>query len=141
MQQATQRPAPQPDEVSAPFFDGAAGGRLMLQHCPACDHWCFPVRERCPHCLAPGLTWRPASGRATLYTFAVMHQVMHPGFAAEVPYNVCQVDLDEGVRMVANVVGLPNDALRIGMKLEAVFEPAGDGVRIPRFRPAGAEPR
>ncbi len=70
-----------------------------------------------------------------------MHQVMHPGFAAEVPYNVCQVDLEEGVRVVANVVGLPNGALRIGMTLEAVFEPAGDGVRIPRFRSAVGEAR
>lgn len=141
MQQATPRPVPQPDDISAPFFDGAARGQLMLQHCSACGRWCFPVRERCPHCLAAGLAWRPGSGRATLYTFAIMHQVMHPGFAAEVPYNVCQVDLEEGVRMVANVVGLPNGALRIGMDLEAVFEPAGDGVCIPRFRPAGGEAR
>ena len=140
MQQTTPGTVPEPDDISAPFFDDAAPGRLMLQHCSTCGRWCCPVRERCPHCLAAGLAWRPASGRVTLYTIAIMHQVMHPGVAAEAPYNACQVDLEEGVRMVANVVGLPNGASRIGMDLQAVFESAGDGVRIPRFRRAGGQP-
>ena len=143
MSQAIARPVPVPDDISAPFFDGATRGALMLQHCGACGRWSFPVRERCPHCMAGGLGWRQASGRGTLYTFAIMHQVMHPGFASEVPYNVCQVDLDEGVRMVANVVGLAGRALRIGMRLEAVFEAGGEaggeGVHVPRFRPLDGE--
>ena len=130
------RPIPIPDELSAPFFDGARDGRLMLQHCQSCDRWSFPVRERCPHCLAAPLSWRAAGGRGTLYTFAIMHQVMNPGFAAEGPYNVCQIDLDEGVRMVANIIGVANDQLQIGMKLQAVFEDVGEGVAIPKFRPA-----
>lgn len=129
------KPVPVPDEISAPFFEGARAGRLMLQHCGACGRWSFPVRERCPHCLAAALEWRAASGRGTLYTFAIMHQVMNPGFAGDVPYNVAQVDLAEGVRMVANVTGVANDRLRVGMALEAVFETVGDGVSIPKFRP------
>jgi uncharacterized protein len=136
MSQATSKPIPIPDEISAPFFDGAREGRLMLQHCPSCAGWSFPVRERCPHCFAAGLQWRQASGRGTLYTFAIMHQVMNPGFAASVPYNVCQIDLEEGVRMIANVIGISNDALRIGMKLEAVFEDLGETIHVPKFRPA-----
>ena len=63
-----------------------------------------------------------------------MHQVMNPGFADQVPYNVSQIDLEEGVRMVSNVVGVANDALRIGMKLEVCFEDVGDNIRIPKFR-------
>ncbi|MGE0416235.1 MAG: Zn-ribbon domain-containing OB-fold protein [Acetobacteraceae bacterium] len=135
MSQTVTRPVPIPDDISAPFFDGARQGRLMLQHCTACGKWSFPVRERCPHCFAASLEWRAASGRGTLYTYAIMHQVMNPGFAADVPYNVSQVDLEEGVRMVSNVVGVPNDQLRIGMKLEAVFEDVGENVSIPKFRP------
>jgi len=131
------KPVPVPDDFSAPFFEGARHSRLMLQHCTACGAWSFPVRERCPRCFATKLEWRQASGRATLYTFTVMHQVMNPGFASSVPYNVAQVDLEEGVRMTSNVVGIANDALRIGMRLEAVFEDAGENVRIPKFRPAG----
>ena len=137
MSQTASKPVPVPDEISAPFFNGAREGKLMLQHCTACGAWSFPVRERCPHCFAAKLEWRQASGRGTLYTFTIMHQVMNPGFASAVPYNVAQIDLEEGVRMTSNiVVGIPNDALRVGMKLEAVFDDVGDNVRIPKFRPA-----
>ena len=135
MSQTAAKPAPVPDEISAPFFNGARENRLILQHCTGCDGWSWPVRERCPHCFAAKLEWRQASGRGTLYTFTIMHQVMNPGFASAVPYNVAQVDLDEGVRMTSNVIGIANDALRIGMRLEALFEDVGDGVRIPKFRP------
>ena len=135
MSQAISKPVPVPDELSAPFFDGARQGRLMLQHCTGCDRWSWPVRERCPHCFAPKLVWRQASGRGTLYTFTIMHQVMNPGFASAVPYNVAQVDLAEGVRVTSNIVGTGNDALQIGMNLEAVFEDVGEGVSIPKFRP------
>ena len=138
MSQTVARPVPVPDEISAPFFTGARNGKLMLQHCAACGQWSFPVRERCPQCLAAKLEWRAASGRGTLYTFAIMHQMMNPGFAADMPYNVSQIDLDEGVRMVANITGVANDQLRIGMKVEAVFEDVGDGVSIPKFRPVAA---
>ncbi len=68
-----------------------------------------------------------------------MHQVMNPGFAASVPYNVSQIDLEEGVRMVSNIVGVANADLRIGMKLEAFFDDVGEGVRVPKFRPATGE--
>jgi uncharacterized OB-fold protein len=130
------KPVPIPDEISAPFFDGAREGRLMLQHCPSCDGWSFPVRERCPHCFAAGLTWRAASGLGTLYTFTIMHQVMNPGFAGSVPYNVSQIDLDEGVRMICNVIGIDNAQLRPGMRVQAVFEAVSDTVTLPKFRPA-----
>jgi uncharacterized OB-fold protein len=135
MSQTIAKPIPVPDAISAPFFDGARDGRLMLQFCTGCRRWSFPVRERCPHCFAASLEWRQSSGRGSLYTFAVMHQVMNPGFASSVPYNVAQVDLAEGVRMVSNVIGIDNDALRVGMPLEVVFEDVGDNVRIPKFRP------
>jgi uncharacterized OB-fold protein len=135
MSQTATKPVPVPDEISAPFFKGAREGKLMLQHCSGCERWSFPVRERCPHCFAARLEWRQASGRGTLYTFTVMHQVMNPGFASAVPYNLAQVDLEEGVRMVSNVVGIRNDALRVGMKLEAVFEDVGESVSLPKFRP------
>lgn len=135
MSEAVTKPVPIPDSISAPFFDGARQGRLMLQCCGACGKWSFPVRERCPHCFAAKLEWRQASGRGTLYTFAIMHQVMNSGFAGAVPYNIAQIDLEEGVRMTSNVVGIPNNALKIGMKLEAIFEDVGQDVSLPKFRP------
>ncbi len=135
MSQTTGKPVPVPDEISAPFFAGARDGKLMLQHCSACERWSFPVRERCPHCLAAGLVWRQAKGQGSLYTFTIMHQVMNPGFASAVPYNIAQVDLVEGVRMTSNVIGIGDDGLRVGMALEVVFEDVGENVRLPKFRP------
>src|ERR1700728_282561 len=135
MSQAASKPTPVPDEISAPFFHGAREGRIMLHHCTACNQRSFPVRERCPHCFAAKLAWRQASGRGSLYTFTIMHQVMNPGFASAAPYNVAQVDLVESVRMTSNIIGVGNDALRIGMLLEVVFEDVGEQVSIPKFRP------
>jgi uncharacterized protein len=62
---------------------------------------------------------------------------MNPGFASAVPYNIAQIDLEEGVRMTSNIVGISNEALRIGMKLQVVFEDASKNVSLPKFRPAG----
>lgn len=66
MSQTVGRPIPVADELSAPFFDGAREGRLMLQHCTACDRWSFPVRERCPHCFAAKLEWQARDAAACI---------------------------------------------------------------------------
>jgi hypothetical protein len=81
------------------------------------------------------LDWAPASGRATLYSFALMHQVYDEAFAAEVPYNIAVVETEEGVRLTSQVVDCANEELKIGMALEVTFERVSDEVAIPRFRP------
>ena len=137
------RPIPTPDEASRPFFDGALREELMILRCAACGHrmWgashsgSLPVQPRCHECFAPDLEWVPASGRATLYSFAVMHQP-YPGFEDAVPYNIALVELEEGVRCLSNVVGCANDELRVGMSLEVVFDRVSDEVALPRFRAA-----
>ena len=71
-----------------------------------------------------------------MYSFVLMHQVYHPGFADEVPYNIVQVDLEEGLRITSNVVGSSNDNLQIGMSLEVTFDVMTDEVSLPRFKSA-----
>ena len=93
-----------------------------------------PLRPRCIGCFSADLEWAPAGGRGTLYSFALMHQVYDPAFADEVPYNIAVVELDEGVRMTANVVGCANEELRIGMPLVVTFEQVSEEVAIPKFR-------
>ena len=112
---------------------------LLLRRCQACGSFMSPtgglgtpVRPRCVTCFSAELACAPASGQATLYSFALMHQVYDPAF--EVPYNIAVVELDEGVRMTTNVVGCANDELRIGMPLEVTFEQVSDDVAIPKFR-------
>ena len=130
------KPVPTPDEASLPFFMGAKEHRLMIQHCSACGTATWPVKSRCPTCLSTDLTWMQASGQGTLYSFALMHQVYHPGFAAEVPYNIAEVDLEEGLRIISAIVGCTNAELHIGMALEVTFEDITSEISVPKFKPA-----
>src|SRR6185437_7331281 len=92
------KPIPIPDEASKPFFDGAREHRLMLQKCASCGCLMWPVKPRCTNCWSADITWEQVSGKGILYSFTLMHQLFHPGFADEVPYNIAEVDLAEGVR-------------------------------------------
>jgi uncharacterized protein len=136
------KPVPIPDEASAPFFSGALDGRLMLLRCRDCATFMsptayirVPVRPRCLACFSGDLEWAPSSGNATLYSFAVMHQLYDAAFAAEIPYNLAVVETEEGVRLNSQVVGCANEELEIGMALEVAFERMSDEVAIPKFRP------
>jgi uncharacterized protein len=139
---APAKPVPVPDEHSAPFFDGALNGTLMLRRCRACNTYMSPiagigapVRPRCVTCFSGDLEWAPAGGRATLYSFVIMHQLYDEAFAADIPYNIAVVETEEGVRLTSQVVDCPNAALGIGMALEVVFEQLSDSVAVPKFRP------
>jgi uncharacterized OB-fold protein len=135
------KPVPIPDEQSRPFFAAAREGVLLLRRCEDCGTFMAPtggigtpLRPRCVRCFSGAVAWAPSSGRGTLYSFALMHQVYDPAFAGEVPYNIAVVELDEGVRMTTNVIGCANAELWIPMPLEVVFEPVSDEVAIPKFR-------
>ena len=134
------RPVPEPDEESMPFFDGAAEGKLMIKQCGACGVHLDPVRVICTECLAENPEWVQASGDATLFTYAIMHQRYHPGFDPYLPYNVAVVELEEGPRLNTNLVDIANEDIKVGMKVKVTFEVQGvhDGkeVYLPKFRPA-----
>ena len=132
------KPLPAVTEDGAPYWAAAREGRLELQRCSACKHWRFPPSVVCPKCLAFEHEWAPVSGRAVIYSFIVVHRPQHPGFAKDVPYNVALVELEEGPRMHTNVVECANEALRIGMPVEVVFEKVDDEITLPKFRPRRA---
>ena len=130
MTDATQRPYPQPDDVTQPFWDGISEGRLRLQRCGRCGRHVFYPRAVCPHCSSADLEWVDASGRGSLYSFSVVHRAP-PGF--EAPYAVALVDLAEGVRMMAGLVDVAIDGLEPGQALEVAIQ--GDPA-LPYFRPS-----
>ena len=127
------RPLPEADESSKPFFDGAIAGHLMLMKCTACGEIRLPSRQHCDRCLSPESTWFRASGRGSVRSFGIMHQRYHPGF--ELPYNVAIVELEEGPRITTNIVGVPNDQIRVDMPVIVDWERHED-VSLPKFRPA-----
>ena len=130
------KPLPQISAEMAPFFEAARRQQLVVQRCRGCGTLRFPARDRCSGCLAREAEWVPVSGKGTVFSFAVMHQVYHPGFAAEIPYAVVLVALDEGPRMISNVVGVPPSEIRVGMPLEVTFEAVSPEVTLPKFRVA-----
>ncbi|WEL57779.1 OB-fold domain-containing protein [Pseudomonas kermanshahensis] len=128
------KPMPVPTEISAPFWEGLKAERLLIQQCTACDHWVFYPRRHCPRCLAHALSWREVSGGASLYSFTVARIATLPDFVDEMPQMLAVVELDEGVRINTTLVGLEEEAIRIGMRLKPVFaEVDGNGSRLLRF--------
>ena len=130
------KPVPEVTPALAPFFAAARERRLLVQRCGGCGVLRFPPRELCSGCLATEATWVEVSGRGEVYSFNVMHQVYHPGFAADVPYAVVVIELAEGVRLVSNLVGCPVGDVTIGMPVVATFDEVSDTVALPKFRPA-----
>lgn len=138
MTQQSSKPAPVPQPESDAYWEAAARGELLVQACVACGEYQFYPRNFCTSCGSRDVEFRKASGRASLYTFAIVHQPPHPGFANDVPYIAAIVELEEGVRMPTNIVGVEPEPenLSIGMPLVVEFEPITEGVALPKFRPA-----
>lgn len=126
---------PRPTPETLPFWEGARNHRLVLPWCRDCGKPHFYPRALCPHCLSQALDWRDASGRGKLHTYVINHKPAK-GFTA--PYVIAVVELDEGVRMLSNLVlpGTPTpEALHIDMPVQVVFDDVTDTVTLPRFRP------
>jgi len=132
---AAAKPVPEVTEELRPFFAAAREHRLVVQRCRKCGHRRFPPREICSRCLGREAEWVPSSGRGTVLSYNLMHQVYHPGFASEVPYAVVLVELEDGGRMISNVVGCPLDGVRIGLAVEVTFEERAPEIVLPMFRP------
>jgi uncharacterized OB-fold protein len=124
---------------SAPFWEATREGRLLVQWCTACDKGIFYPRSFCPICGATtsGLEWRTASGRATVYARTIEQKPAATGvtFSDGEPYVVALVELEEGVRMMTNVIGCPPADVSIGMAVTVVWEPLSDGRQLPLFTP------
>jgi uncharacterized OB-fold protein len=120
---------------SAVFWDAAAEHRLVAQRCAGCGVLRHPPRPMCPHCRSLDFEAAELSGRGALYSYAVLHHPQHPAF--DYPVLAALVDLDEGIRLVSNLVGVDPGAIVIGMRLEVTFVPTAEDRSVPVFRPAG----
>jgi uncharacterized protein len=132
---------------SAPFWEATRESRLLVQWCTACDRGIFYPRAFCPYCasgrggtggtgrVGEHLEWREASGHATVHSFTVEHNPAATGttFSDAQPYVVALVDLDEGIRMLTNIVGGDPADVRIGQAVTLTWEPLTDGRQLPQF--------
>jgi uncharacterized OB-fold protein len=126
------KPQPRPSPESAAFWEGAKAHLLLLPRCNACGRFWFPPSARCVHCLSSDFGWVESAGAGRVYSFVVFHRVYHQAFEQDVPYAVAIVELDEGPRLLANIVGMPPDEVRCDMRVRVVFEERGDQT-IPQF--------
>lgn len=108
-----------------------------MQHCDSCDRWQHPPNPVCFHCLSRDVEFRPVSGRGRVYSYTINYQPWLPHL--QEPYAVIIVELDEqpGLRFVSRLVDTPLDLVDVGMLVEVVFEPLGDGLYAPLFAAAG----
>jgi len=131
------RPIPPSSALTEPYWDAARRGELAVQRCEGCGARPFPPRARCPGCGAGSLSWTPVSGRGTVHSYTVAHRAPHPVFAEQLPLVVAIVELEEGPRMFTNIIGCDPADVRVGMPVEARFEPIDDTDRaLPVFTPA-----
>ena len=134
-------PAPAPfvlPEVKA-FWDATAEGRLLLPKCQECGTVIWFPRPFCPECASTRVEWIQASGRGTIYSYTINRRGVAdmPAYRDAGRYVLAYVELEEGPRMMTNIVDCDPESVRIGQRVEVVFHDTGQGTALPRFRPSG----
>lgn len=132
-----QLPVPTPETQR--YWDGAAAGELWIQRCLGTGKFFFYPRKYSPFVVGGPVEWVRASGRATLYSYNIVHRPVAPGFEDRAPYAIAVVELEEGPRLMTNIVGIENtpENLVLDMPLEVSFERRGE-MTLPVFGPASA---
>jgi uncharacterized OB-fold protein/acyl-CoA thioesterase FadM len=133
------RPRPVVNRDTIGFWAGVAEGELRFQRCTDCATPRFPWLPGCNACGSDAWTPEAASGAGTVYSYVVVHHPLPAAFRGQGPYAVALVELEEGVRVVSNVLGLPAAEVRIGLPVRLDFERCDEELTLPVFRPAGAD--
>jgi uncharacterized OB-fold protein len=138
------RPVPQPITPEAkPYWDGLKEGKLMLPRCGACGHAFFYPRILCPRCQSRDITWFQASGKGRLHAFGIGHQSFNKAFKVPAPYVLAMIELEEGPRMMSNLINMVADpaAITCDMPVQIVFHKLTDDVTVSLWEPAKSADR
>mgnify|MGYP001994851712 CR=1 FL=1 len=134
------KPLPAITTEAKPFWDAAAQQKLMIQRCKACNAWVWTPRPSCNECGSQSVEWTRMSGNGEIYSFTVIRQVVgraaSKAFEPDIPYVIAWVDLDEGPRMITNIVGCVVENVKLCLKVTVQFEQVSDKLWLPKFRPA-----
>ncbi len=139
MAKELQHPVPAASWETRAWWEGCGRGELVLQRCGACGKIQHKPRAVCATCLSSEIEHFVASGRGQVYTFTVTHQNQAPGFREACPYVLAYVELEEGPRLLTNVIGCDPGEVSVGMQVVVDFAPVEDereAFAVPRFRPA-----
>jgi hypothetical protein len=130
-----EKPLPKLNGDNTPFWEGCRLHELRFQQCKDCGHVRWPPSALCPQCHSTEISWLISKGIGSVYTFAVYHAACPPGFAADVPYTVAVVALDEGPHILTNIVGCRPEEVRCDMPVEVHWEDIDERITLPKFKP------
>lgn len=131
----TNKPLPQPNADNKPFWEACQRHELTFQKCEQCGLVRWPAAFICPGCHSDRFEWTQVSGRGKVYSFAVYHQVFHPGFEKDVPYVTASIELEEGPRLLSNVINCPPEEVYCEMPVAVVWEDLSPEFSLPKFQP------
>jgi uncharacterized protein len=123
------------DEDSKEFWDGCHRHELLIQKCDN-NHYRYPPRAICPTCSSMKFTWEKVGGKGEVYSFIIVRRPMDPSWEKDVPYVVADILLEQGVKMISNVIGCKPEDVKIGMKVDVVFDDITENDTLPKFKPA-----
>lgn len=129
------KPLPDIHPETAGFWKAAKKHKLVFQKCMSCGQKIYFPRLMCYDCFSSELEWIPSTGSGTVYSYTIIHQQTIEGFAAEEHYVYAIIELNEGVRMISNIINIEPTEVRIGMRVRVTFEEANNEISIPRFEP------
>lgn len=129
-------PRPVPEPENQPFWDALAEGELRVQRCSSCGTMRHPPRSMCSNCHSFDVEWITLSGVGSVYSYIVSHQAIHPALADRVPFATVIVELDEGPRMVSNLVDVAPEEISIGLRVRLKPQRLDDEIAIPLFERA-----
>ena len=126
---------PEPSVLSKPFWESAAKGELRVQKCLTCGHYEWTPQAACSRCLTETLSWERCSGRGSIYSYSIVWRPQDDSFRA--PYVVAIVELDEGVRMLTEIINVDPSGVEIGMPVQVAF--GRSGPPLYHFEPLGGD--
>jgi uncharacterized OB-fold protein len=133
----TPRPLPRATDITAPYWKAANEGALCMQLCQQCRRWQFFPRAFCVHCSSEDIVWQKTAGLGKVYTFTINRRAANPFMKERLPYAVAIVELDEGPRMMANIINSDLDAIRIDARVRVCFERVDENLALPQFELVG----
>jgi uncharacterized OB-fold protein len=128
------RPLPNPTPITVGFWEAAQKGELVIQRCTPCRAWRHYPQAMCPHCHSLDWGWEPVSGRGVIHSYTIAHQAFHAHWKDKTPYVSATIELEEGVRLVDDMLDLDPEAVKIGLPVEVYFEKMSDEITMPKFR-------
>jgi len=129
------KPLPQPNPDTKPFWEGCRNHELKFQKCKSCGHVRWPPSILCPMCYANDTEWVKASGKGKVYTFAVYHQAFHKAFEKDLPYVTAVIELEEGPRLLSNIIGCKPQKVKCDMPVKVIWEDINEEFSLPKFKP------